>query len=148
MSMEIYLDTCCLQRPLDDRSQPRINIEAEAVLTILGLAETGYFNLVSSEILDNEILRIPDMNRRIRAIEILNISKQYVILNEKIELKASLYIENNIKPMDALHLATAMITEVNYFCTVDDKFSKKAKQFNTVKTKVMSPLELIIEVAK
>ncbi len=56
--MIIYLDTCCLQRPLDDRSQARINIEAEAVLTILGLVEKDYLTLVSSEILDNEISRI------------------------------------------------------------------------------------------
>ncbi|HZU35939.1 MAG TPA: hypothetical protein VFA18_08525, partial [Gemmataceae bacterium] len=31
--MRIYLDACSLQRPLDDRGQPRIHVEAEAVLT-------------------------------------------------------------------------------------------------------------------
>ena len=36
--MRIYLDSCCLQRPLDDQTQPRIRIETEAVLTILALA--------------------------------------------------------------------------------------------------------------
>lgn len=30
--MRIYLDCCCLQRPLDDQTQPRIRLEAEAVL--------------------------------------------------------------------------------------------------------------------
>ncbi|MBI3410260.1 MAG: hypothetical protein HY040_18120 [Planctomycetes bacterium] len=39
--MRIYLDACSLQRPFDDRSQPRINVEAEAVLTILRLVESG-----------------------------------------------------------------------------------------------------------
>jgi hypothetical protein len=38
--MRVYLDACCLQRPLDDRSQPRVNVEAEAVLTILGSSRT------------------------------------------------------------------------------------------------------------
>ena len=33
--MRIYLDTCSLQRPLDDRHQVRIALEAEAVLAIL-----------------------------------------------------------------------------------------------------------------
>ena len=28
--MRIYLDTCCLQRPLDDQTQPRIRVETEA----------------------------------------------------------------------------------------------------------------------
>ena len=61
--MLIYLDTCCLQRPLDDRSQPMINIEAEAILTILGIIENNHITLVSSEALEYEISRIPDKNR-------------------------------------------------------------------------------------
>jgi hypothetical protein len=43
--MHIYLDVCSLQRPLDDRSQPRVNVEAEAVLTILRLVENGQVKL-------------------------------------------------------------------------------------------------------
>jgi hypothetical protein len=30
----VYLDVCCLNRPLDDSSQDRIRLEAEAVLLI------------------------------------------------------------------------------------------------------------------
>lgn len=33
--MKIYLDTCSLQRPFDDRSQMRIALEAQAILEIL-----------------------------------------------------------------------------------------------------------------
>lgn len=33
--MKIYLDMCCLSRPCDDQSQPRIRVETEAVLAIL-----------------------------------------------------------------------------------------------------------------
>lgn len=146
--MDIYLDTCCLQRPLDDRSQARINIEAEAILTILGMAETGCFDLVSSEILENEISRIPEQNRRDNALEILNITKKYVKLNDAIETKASQLINEGIKPMDALHLASAIISGVDYFCTVDDKFLKKAKRYTLLQTKVKTPLELIVEVEK
>jgi len=49
--MRIYLDACSLQRPLDDRTQPRINVEAEAILTILNLVESGDLELLSSEAL-------------------------------------------------------------------------------------------------
>ena len=59
--MRIYLDTCSLQRPLDDRTQPRINIEAEAVLTILRLIESSHLELLSSEALGFEINRIPNL---------------------------------------------------------------------------------------
>lgn len=36
-SMLIYLDMCCLKRPFDDQSQPRIRLETEAVLGLLGM---------------------------------------------------------------------------------------------------------------
>ena len=35
--MNVYLDTCSLQRPLDDQTQIRIRLEAEAVLAIIEL---------------------------------------------------------------------------------------------------------------
>ncbi len=111
--MDVYLDTCCLQRPLDDRFQARINIEAEAVLTILGLAEVGSCKLVSSDILQNEISRIPNANRRDSATEILNIAIKHITLNNEIELQAIQFMSTGIKPMDALHLASAIVFGVN-----------------------------------
>ena len=39
--MKFYLDTCSLQRPLDDKSQLRIQLEAEAILAILMLCKDG-----------------------------------------------------------------------------------------------------------
>src|SRR5689334_12036522 len=35
--MRVYLDMCCLKRPFDDQSQPRIRLESEAVLALLTL---------------------------------------------------------------------------------------------------------------
>ena len=146
--MLIYLDTCCLQRPLDDRSQPRINIEAEAVLTILGIIEKNHIGLVSSEILEYEISRIPDKSRENKVREILAISDKYITINDDIELKANQYMKEGIKPMDALHLASAIVMNIDYFCTADDKFLKKAKKINTPSIKITSPLELVIEVSE
>ena len=37
--MKVYLDNCCLQRPLDDKRQAGVQLEAEAVLAILTLYE-------------------------------------------------------------------------------------------------------------
>ena len=50
--------------------------------------------------------------------------------------------------MDALHLASAVSAEIEYFSTVDDGFLKKAQSIDTSKTKVLSPLELIVELVK
>jgi hypothetical protein len=76
--MRIYLDACSLQRPLDDRSQPRVNVEAEAVLTILRLVELDQLEWLSSDALQFEIDRIPDMERHARANELLNHRARYL----------------------------------------------------------------------
>jgi hypothetical protein len=49
--MKLYLDTCSLQRPLDNKSELRILLESEAVLGLLTLCESGAAELVSSEVL-------------------------------------------------------------------------------------------------
>ena len=49
--MRVYLDTCSLQRPLDDKTHARIALEAEAVLAILALCEHGSLTLISSDII-------------------------------------------------------------------------------------------------
>jgi hypothetical protein len=35
--MRIYFDSCSIQRPFDDKSQIRIRIETEAILSIIAL---------------------------------------------------------------------------------------------------------------
>ena len=45
---KIYLDVCCLNRPFDDQSQPRIRLEAQAVLAILDRVSEGKWECVSS----------------------------------------------------------------------------------------------------
>ena len=45
--MRIYLDMCCLKRPFDDQSQPRIRLETEAVLSLLA-AESATVDFIRS----------------------------------------------------------------------------------------------------
>lgn len=40
----IYLDVCCLNRPFDNQSQPRIALETQAILTILSQCEAQQSN--------------------------------------------------------------------------------------------------------
>jgi hypothetical protein len=42
------MDACCLCRPFDDRTQDRIRIESEAVMTILGRCNEDWI-LVGSD---------------------------------------------------------------------------------------------------
>src|ERR1700731_3821557 len=100
--MGIYLDACSLQRPLDDRSQPRINVEAEAVLAILELVESGHLELLSSEALVFEVDRTPDADRKATVREVLELASQTIELVEEIEVHADSLIKAGIKPLDAL----------------------------------------------
>jgi predicted nucleic acid-binding protein len=61
-------------------------------------------------------------------------------------LQAKSFIKIGIKPLDALHLASAEKGKADYFCTCDDKFLKKAKRIPGLAVKVMSPIELIEEI--
>jgi len=144
--MRVYLDACSLQRPLDDRTQPRINVEAEAVLTILSLVESGDLELLSSEALQFEIACIPNGDRQVRAREMLMLARQILKLTDEVETQAATFVKAGIKPMDALHLACASQTKADYFCTCDDKLLKKSQRLRTLDTNVVSPLQLIAEV--
>jgi len=143
--MRIYLDCCSLQRPFDNKSHPRIAVEAEAVLAILSLCESDHLKLISSDALLYEIGRIPDQDRKEDALAILKIAKESVELSQDIEELARSLEASGLKPLDALHLAFASVSEVDYFCTCDDKFLKKAKSFEGLNTKVVSPTELVME---
>ena len=62
--MRIYLDTCSLQRPLDNKTELRILLESEAVLGLLAACELEGIELLSSEALLFEIERNPNLTRR------------------------------------------------------------------------------------
>lgn len=145
MKPSIYLDTCSIQRPLDHKTQIRVALEAEAVLGILTLVESNEVNLVSSEILLFEINRNPNQIRKEYALEVVSKAKDYVGMNPKIEKRAREFIGLGIHFLDAVHLASAESAHVDYFCTCDDGFLKKAGKLPRLKTKVVSPLELAEE---
>lgn len=142
--MKIYLDCCCLQRPFDDKSQPRVAVEAEAILVVLALCESDYLEIISSDALLLEINQIPDQVRKEDALEILNLAKKTVALTSEIETLAREFRGYGIKTLDALHLAFASFSRVDYFCTCDDKFLRKAKSLSKLNTKVASPTELVM----
>lgn len=145
--MRIYLDNCSLQRALDDRSQLRIALEAEITLSVLAMSRKGELTLVSSDVLRYETLRNSNVFRKEYCLEVLEECESHVELNEYIEAEAAKYVASGVKPMDALHLASAESIKVDYFCTCDDAFLKKAKRLVT-KTKAVSLMELMEELEK
>ena len=143
--MKIYLDTCSIHRPLDSKNQVRILLEADAVLGIIAMCDSGAIELVSSEALLYEARRNPNPVRKQHAFAVLDKANTMIKINDIIEKRARLFVETGIKPLDALHLASAEAAEVDYLCTCDDRFLKKAQQRSDLSIKVVSPVTLIEE---
>ena len=76
--MNIYLDTCVLQRPLDTKNQLRIALESEAALGLLSLWESGQIKLVFSDAHIDELLKITNRIKglKIRVISPLDLIKE------------------------------------------------------------------------
>jgi predicted nucleic acid-binding protein len=146
--MKIYLDNCAIQRPLDDKSQLRIVLEAEVILGIFSLCEKNIIEIFSSDVLFFEISNTPNITRKEYALEFLKLSSNHIDLNSQIEIRANELNKIGIKALDALHLASAEIANADLFCTCDDKFLKRIKKIKNIKIKVVTPLELIEEIEK
>ena len=117
-------------------------------MTILGLVESGQVELLSSDALEFEVNRIPDAERQSRAKEILQLASQTLKLAADVQTRAQQLNRLGIKPMDSLHLAFASWTRADFFCTCDDKLVNKAKKQRSLNTTVVTPLQLVTEVAR
>lgn len=88
------------------------------------------------------------MERRRYAFAVLSQVNTVVALTEKVETLAEQFQKTGVKPLDALHLASATVAEADYFCTCDDAFLRRARTVAGLSIKVVSPLELVEELEK
>ena len=144
--MKIYLDACAIQRPLDNLERTRIRLEAEAILDILLLIEKGQFLLVSSDVLLLEIEPIGTYLRKRHCLAVLKMAQQSVTINAESKALAKDYEAYGVKPFDALHLASAVVSQCDYLCTCDDRFWRSANRIANLPLRVVTPLQLIDEV--
>jgi len=145
LQMRIYFDMCSLQRPLDDQTQLRVVVESQAVLGVLALCESGDAELIASDALVFENDANPDAVRRDFAAQAIGKATQFVGMDSHLRAQAQMFVNAGVKPLDALHVASAVAAQADFFCTCDDRLLKRARTLNTAPTKVVSPLELISE---
>ncbi|HNI62913.1 MAG TPA: hypothetical protein PLF28_05560 [Agitococcus sp.] len=143
--MKIYLDTCCLNRPFDNQADPRIHLETEAIKTIISWCEQGKYQLLTSEVLQLEIRKTPDLLRQKYLNLLLTPATENILISTDIIQKAKDFEQAGIKAFDALHLACATF-RADILLTVDDKFLKKALTINQSKLRVANPLKWLEEV--
>jgi predicted nucleic acid-binding protein len=144
-TVRVYLDNCSLQRPLDDASHLRIALEAEAVLGILTLVQQGIVELVHSDALAFEISQTPHPQRQVFAADIVAEAAISIPFSPAVITWAKALETAGIKPLDALHVASAEQAGAHYFCTCDDRLRKRLHTLTDLAVTVRAPLELVQE---
>ena len=130
--MKIYFDMNIYNRIFDDQRQMRIRFESMAIDILFELIEKEKYKLVWSFILEYENSRNPFIDRKFHIQSISTLCKEIIEPSDKIKLIAKDIVENsNTKDKDALHLASAVCGDCDYFITCDDKFIKTIKRNTT-----------------
>lgn len=144
--MKIYLDNCCYNRILDDRSYSQIYYERNSILLVLELSEKSVVQIVGSEMLKREMEDTKDIYKR----SILQM--MYGLCAEEIKITSAILDRaeeirhcSNIRFKDSIHLACAEAAEVDALLTTDKKFMNNSSRIKTY-TKVMNPNQWLLEV--
>ena len=144
--MRIYLDNCMFNRPFDDQSQIRIRLESEAKLYIQDKIKSKNIELIWSYILEIENTQNPHDERRIAIQKWEKLSTIKIVENSDILNIANQLLTFGIKPKDALHVASAIEGEANYFLTTDDQLLSGINRSNMIE--VLNPVDYIKVIGK
>ena len=142
--MNVYLDTSALNRIFDDQSQPRIFLEATAMLLVFSLIEKQIILIVSSDVLIYENSQNPYAERQLFVTSVLHKARVIQTLNDRLAKRAQEIEALGIKGLDALHLACAEKLKAGYFVTCDDRIIRKY----TGKVIAINPVELTMTMLK
>ncbi|MCL2350062.1 MAG: hypothetical protein FWC67_01150 [Defluviitaleaceae bacterium] len=145
--MRVYLDVCAYSRLFDDLSQERIRLEAEVITTILQLCKDGLWTLVGSDVINSEIGKIKDLDKRKKAIEYCGLAKIDCATSDK-TIKRAIHLQDiGFGVFDSMHIALAEEARVDALITTDDKMISLAGRANLC-LKVINPLKWVKEVLK
>lgn len=138
--MRIYLDVCCLKRPFDDQSQPRIAVETAAIIATLVAAERGEHDLLRSAAHYSENAADPDPERCAAMAEWLAAGPPPQAATDAVRTRFRQCRAAGLGQMDALHLAWAVELQADVLLTTDDRFAARASRLkDTVPVRVVNP---------
>lgn len=139
---KIYLDTSAYNRPFDDRTQPKIFLESQAVAVILQMVEASIIDLVSSSVLEYENSRNPYPLRQEAMNRYLQMARFRQEVNEAIRQRGEQLEDNGLKAIDALHVACAEAVGSDYFITCDKRLINRC---SGLVMKVVNPVDFVLE---
>jgi hypothetical protein len=147
--MLVYLDMCCLKRPFDDQSQPRIRLETEAVLGLLAMeSHTLRFVRSPALLLENDLN--PIRERAARVEQWLRSAPPWQTANlQLLQNRIQELMSLGLKNFDALHVASAEEAGAEIFATTDDKLlSVATRGADQLRVRVCSLIACAAEVSK
>ena len=125
---KVYLDVCCLNRPQDDQTQPRVRIETEAVLAILDKIHANEWTGIRSHVHVLENTACPDQSKRDAVEQSLLLMQEQGDWSEEIVQRAEEIAASGIKTLDALHVASAEFSQADVMLTTDDRLLRAVQR--------------------
>jgi len=132
---------CALSRPLDDQSQARVRLEAEAVEHLLRAVGAGNLHWISSEVVRFEIARCLDDDRRAILRLLCQNATEHATLSDAATARARDLRSRGLRDLDALHLAVAELAAAEVLLTTDDRFIRAVRNLRPVSSvRVENPI--------
>jgi predicted nucleic acid-binding protein len=139
--MRIYLDQCAYNRPFDDQSNIKNQLETMAKLYIQDQIKQGKYELAWSYMSDFENSNNPNLENK-NAIQLWESIAKYRCNSSERVLETGKQIEQHkIRSNDALHIACAIESQCDYFITTDDGLT--SKKIDGIR--ILNPIEFIRE---
>ena len=144
ITVRIYLDMCCYNRPYDDQSQLKVVLETQSKLYIQSQIREQKIDLVSSYMLRYECSNNPFEMRRNTIFDFIDqYAVAYVSVERRVEIEAKArdIMKTGIKFKDACHVASAIYAQCEYFISTD----KRLLNFETTEIKMVTPIQFVTE---
>ena len=125
MTMRVYMDNCCFNRPYDDPLHVPNWLEAEAKMYVQRQIRAGEIELAWSYMLDHENADNPYEHRRDAIAQWKTLAVADVDEDDAIIRLAKDIAQCGIRHKDALHVACAIKAQCHVFLTTDKGILKK-----------------------
>lgn len=139
--MLLYLDNCCFNRPYDDQSHHRINLETQAKLYVQEKILNKQHSLIWSYILQFENNQNPHIAHKYEIAKWKQLATVLVPPSDEIVATAKSYQAFGLRAKDALHCACAVAAKADFFLTTDKLLINRAGAITGIN--VINPLRFI-----
>ena len=144
--MRIYMDVCCLCRPLDNQLIPRIRIESEAIIAILNRCSLDW-ELIWSSAITYEVAKIVDHDKKHYVSTFAAKTTTNIVVDLAIKERATVFMDWGVKALDALHIACAERAGATVLVTTDDSLKNiMSHHSDTISIRIVNPVAWYEEV--